>query len=256
MMVRFLGTKVVLLGLVCGLAIGVGGCRGRMVMLERPKGQIEQRRPEEGGPPTSVQISPATSSLSKSGIDVTVRYASTEELSAFFKNEEVFGKLADKNPYPLQTLVFYVKLANHSGKRIKVDPGDFALIDNINIQYPELSPDNISALLEAKTNVWAYAKTTGDLAPGPYGAPLKVAGALSGGGARKRHFLIKQVRLAGGYVHPGIAYDGYVAFPRPHPDATSIRLLIYNIKTDFNAADQPGSAIHFEFPLAIEEVAS
>ena len=76
-------------------------------------------------------------------------------------------------------------------------------------------------------------------------------GASGCGGGRKLHYLIKQVRLAGGYVHPGIAYDGYVAFPRPHPNATSIRLLVANLKTDFNAADEPISAVDFEFPLSV-----
>ncbi len=230
------------------------GCRGRLVMLERPKGQIEMRRPEALG--EQIRISPATAELSKEGIDVTVRYASPDDLDAFFSNEAVFGKLAGKDPYPSETLVFYVKIANYSGKKIQVTPETFVLIDNLNIQYTELSADNLSAIYDSRANIWAFAKTTGDLAPGPYGAPLKVAGALGAGGSRKLHYLIKQVRLAAGYVYSGIAYDGYVAFPRPHPSATSLRLLINNLKTDFNAADVPGNAIHFEFSLTVEQVSS
>ena len=145
-------------------------------MTERPKGQIELRRPESL--PISIVVEPPTSSATKNGIDVTVRYASPEELDKFFEDKEVFGNLAGKNPYPPETLIFYVKVANHSGKRIRVNPGDFALIDNLSIQYAELSPDDISALYESKANVWSFAKTTGDLAPGPYGVPLKVAGAM------------------------------------------------------------------------------
>lgn len=236
------------LGLVCC------GCRGGLPTWERPKGQIEMRRPESLQ--AAVLLNPATASLSKEGVDVTVRYATSEELDKFFENKEVFGPLAGKNPYPADTLVFFVKVANFSGKKIRVNPEDFVLIDNLNIQYSELSADNISALYESKANVWSFAKTTGDLAPGPYGAPFKVAGVLGAGGGRKQHYLIKQVRLAVGYVFPGIAYDGYVAFPRPHPNAVSVRLLIHNIKTDFNAADLPANAIHFEFPFAIEKSAS
>ena len=127
------------------------------------------------------------------------------------------------------------------------------MIDNLNIQYSELSPDNISSLYESKANLWSFARTTGDLAPGPYGAPLKLAGAMGAGSGRKQHYLIKQVRLAAGYIFPGIAYDGYVAFPRPHPKAASLHLLIHNIKIDFNAADEPANAVHFEFPLSIEQ---
>lgn len=227
------------------------GCGRGMMNIERPKGQIELRRPETLS--MGRRLSPATASLSQQGIDVTVRYAPPEELDKFFENKEVFGKLAGNNPYPPETLIFFVRVANHSGKKIKVDPNDFVLIDNINIQYSELTPDNISALYESKAGLWSFAKTTGDLAPGYYGAPLKVAGSLGAGSGRKQHYLIKQVRLAAGYVYPGIAYDGYVTFTRPHPSATSVRLLISN-KTDFNAADVPADAVHFEFPFTIEEL--
>ena len=230
------------------IAVAESGCRGEFANIERPKGQIELRRPEEEKP-LQIVVDPVTNSISKEGIDVTVRYANPEELNRFFENKEVFGHLAGKNPYPPDTLVFYIKLANHRGKKILVNPDNFVLIDNLNIQYSELSPDNISALYESKANVWTFAKTTGDLAPGPYGAPLKVAGVLAGSGGRKIHYLMKQVRLAGGYVHPGIAYDGYVAFPRLHPNSVSFRLILSNIKSDFNPADEPATAIDFEFPF-------
>lgn len=238
--------------LVC--VLGMMGCRAGLPPTERPKGQIELRRPESLMP--GVRLNPATASLSKEGIDVTVRYASPEELEKFFENKEIFGNLAGKNPYPAETLIFFLKVANHSGKKIRVNPDDFVLIDNLNIQYTELSPDNISALYESRAGVWSFAKATGDLAPGYYGAPLKVAGSLGAGSGRKQHYLIKQVRLAGGYVYPGIAYDGYIAFPLPHPSSTSVRLLIFNIKTDFNAADIPANAVHFEFPFDIEKIPS
>lgn len=200
----------------------------------------------------AIRLSPATASQSKDGIDVTIRYASAEELQKFFEDKKIFGPLAGKTPYPPNTLVFFIKVANFSGKKIFVAPEYFAMIDNLNIQYSELSPDNISSLYESKASVWSFTKTTGDLAPGPYGAPFKLAGAMGAGSGRKQHYLIKQVRLAAGYVFPGIAYDGYVAFPRPHPNAASVRLLIHNLKTDFNAADEPANAVHFEFPLQIE----
>ena len=233
-----------------GILLGVAGCRGGFVAIERPKGQIEMRRPEVKAIPFAVE--PPSVSLSKSGIDVTVRYASSEELDEFFEKKEIFGNLAGKNPYPPDTMVFYVRVANHSGKKIRVNPDDFVMIDNINIQYSELSPDDLSAIYEAKANVWAFAKTTGDLAPGPYGIPLKMAGGMGGGGGRKLHYLIKQVRLAGGYVHPGISYDGYVSFPRPHPSASSIHLLIANVKTDFDPADLPTGVLDFDCPFDIK----
>ena len=234
-------------------AIALSGCGGGFNTTERPKGQVELRQPDA----TKVEkmvLDPVTSSASKEGIDITLRYAPPEELDKFFEKEEIFGKLAGKNPYPPATLVFYVKIANHSGKKLKVNPDDFVMIDNLNIQYSELSPDNISAIYESKANMWAFAKTTGDLAPGPYGLPLKVAGAMGGGGPRKLHYMIKQVRLAAGYVHPGITYDGYVCFPQPHPNAESIHLVIGNLKTDFAPDDRPQKAVDFEFPINVHVV--
>ncbi len=247
-----------ILSCACCAALGaaMSGCGGGFATTERPKGQIELRQPEVKAAVIPLRFNPATASQSKDGIDVTVRYANPEELEKFFEDKKFFGPLAGKNPYPPNTLVFFIKVANYSGKEIQVNPEHFVMIDNLNIQYSELSPDNISSLYESKASVWSFAKTTGDLAPGPYGAPLKVAGALGAGGGRKQHYLIKQVRLAGGYVFPGIAYDGYIAFPLPHPSVTSVRLLIHNIKTDFNAADQPGTAVHFEFPFTLEHPSS
>ena len=230
----------------------VCGCRGGYSSIERPKGQIEMRQAE---PPElkPIRLNPATASQSKEGVDVTIRYASPEELEKFFEDKKIFGPLAGKNPYPPHTMVFFIKVANFSGKKIYVNPETFVLIDNLNIQYSELSPDNISSLYESKSSIWSFARTTGDLAPGPYGAPFKVASAMGAGSGRKQHYLIKQVRLAAGYIFPGIAYDGYVAFPRSHPSTSSIRLLIHNLKTDFNAADEPANAIHFEFPFGVEQ---
>lgn len=241
----------VLLGFLSAV-LALAGCGGRMMNVERPKGQIELRSPETAV--SVIRLNPATASQTQAGIDITIRYASAEELDQLFSNEKIFGKLAGKNPYPPETLIYFVRVANHSGKKIYVRPEEFVLIDNLNIQYSELSADNISALYEAKAGLWSFAKTTGDLAPGPYGAPLKVAGVLGSGSGRKQHYLIKQVRLAAGNVYPGVAYDGYVAFPRPHPNATSVRLFITNLKTDFNSADVPANALQFEFLFAIEPV--
>lgn len=238
-------------GLLAVVVVTAAGCSGRPANLERPKGQIEMRRPE--GMKVIVGLKPSTATQTKEGIEVTLRYANTGELEKFFSNKEIFGKLAGKNPYPDQTLIFFVRVNNTSAKKIQVNPEQFVLIDDVGIQFSELSPDNISALLESNVNLWEFARTTGDMAPGPYGAPLKVASAFGEGGGRKRHYLIKQARLAPGFVYPGIAYDGYVAFPRPHPNAKSVRLLIDNVKTNFNAEDIPDRAVPFEFSFVIEQ---
>jgi len=199
------------LGLAAAAIIAAPGCGKKFVLTERPIGRLEDRTPDAGKPSefSDLKLNPVTASQTKDGIEVTIRYASRENLDQFFSKKEIFGKLSGKNPYPPQTFVFYVRLFNQSGKKIQVDPSHFVLIDDINIQYSELSPDALSAIHESKASVWAFAKTTGDLAPGPYGAPLKVASALGGRSDRTLHYLMKQVRLAPGFLHNGIAYDGY-----------------------------------------------
>ena len=95
------------------LCLPVSGCRGGFSSIERPKGQIEYRQPAEPEEKVSpIKFNPATASQSKDGVDVTVRYASPEELEKFFSDKKVFGNLAGKNPYPPGTLVFFVKVAN------------------------------------------------------------------------------------------------------------------------------------------------
>ncbi|PIQ82058.1 MAG: hypothetical protein COV76_05845 [Candidatus Omnitrophica bacterium CG11_big_fil_rev_8_21_14_0_20_64_10] len=238
---------------VLGFVLTVSGCTAnKFPSVERPKGQLEMRRPKADHQKRTLHLQPATAVQSQAGLEITIRHASPEDLDAFFDKKEIFGDLAGVNPYPDDTVVFYVKINNGSSRKISVDPNQFVLMDDINIQYSELSPDNLSAIYDSKASVWSFAKTTGDLAPGPYGTPLKVAGALGGSGGRKLHYLMKQVRLAPGMVHAGIAYDGYVAFPRPHPDAKKIRLLIANVKTDFNPADEPAVSMDFEFPFDLE----
>lgn len=250
---RWSGIRIVLvLGLAAAAVVTAAGCGKKLVMSERNVGQIE-RRPVDAARDEmkELKLDPVTAVLTKGGVEVSIRYADRETLDRFFDKKEVFGKLAGKNPYPPQTFVFYVRVLNRSGTKIQLDPDDFVLIDDINIQYSELSPDALSAIYDARASIWAFAKTTGDLAPGPYGAPLKMASSLGAGSGRTLHYLMKQVRLAPGFLHNGIAYDGYVAFPRPHPDAKALRLIIGNVKANFDPADLPKISIDFEFPFTI-----
>ena len=105
---RFYFTKVY--GILSIAVILVSGCRGGFANIERPKGQIEYRRPESK--PISVMIDPATSSLSKEGVDVTIRFASHEELNKFFENnlkfisKVILVKLPeDQKPFSLDEFV-------------------------------------------------------------------------------------------------------------------------------------------------------
>ncbi len=216
------------------------------------KGQMEL----EQAVPSTAQITmvPPTAVLEKNGIEITARYATKHELDTFFSNKVLFGRYAGDDPYPESTLVFYVKIANRSGHRIRVTPDDFVMIDDLNIQYINLSPDDISAIYESRGgDFWSFAKATGNLAPGYYGAPFKVAETLGAGSGRRANYLVRQARLTGGYIHTGVTYDGYIAFPRPHPRAKTLKVILANIKMLLDAADIPTEATDFEYNFHLAE---
>lgn len=238
---------------VCAAMLAMlAGCAHSTPPPRSLKGQLEleQAKPLK----VMVKTTPPFAVLEKEGVEVTIRYASENELNNFFSNKVIFGKYAGKNPYPEGTLVFYVRIANKSGHRIRVNPDDFVLVDDLNIQYVHLSPDDISAMYETHGDFWAFAKSTGDLAPGYYGAPFRVAGDLAGGGPRRANYLIRQARLTGGYVHDRVTYDGYVAFPRLHPNAKTLRVILTNIKMALNANDESTASTDFEFEFTLTPV--
>lgn len=231
------------------LGISLAGCAHSTPPPRSLKGQLEleQARP----PRVLLRTTPPFAVAEKDGIEVTIRYASENELDNFFSNKVIFGKYAGKNPYPDQTLVFYVRIANKTGHRVRITPDDFVLVDDLSIQYVHLSPDDISAMYETHGDFWAFAKSTGDLAPGYYGAPFRVAGEFAGGGARRANYLIRQARLTGGYVFDQVTYDGYVAFPRPHPNAKKLHVILTNFKTALDPADSPTASMDFEFDFTL-----
>ena len=228
------------------------GCAGQTPPPRSLKGQLEY----EQAKPLRVVIktNPPFAVMEKEGVEITIRYASENELNRFFSNKVIFGKYAGDNPYPEKTLVFYVKIVNKSGHRIKVSPEGFVMIDDLSIQYVHLSPDDVSAMYGSGGDIWTFAKTTGDLAPGYYGAPLKMAGSLVEGSARRANYLIRQARLTGGYVYDKVTYDGYVAFPRPHPNAKTLRVILGNFKMALDPDDRASDAADFEFDFAIAPV--
>lgn len=244
------GSRLVAIG-VAGVL--VTGCARSTPLPRSLKGQLEF---EQATPPkVTIKTTPPFAVQEKEKVEVYIRYASKNELNNFFANKVIFGKYAGGNPYPEQTLVFYVRISNKSGRRIRVAPEQFVMIDDLSIQYIHLSPDDISAMYEAKGDFWSFAKSTGDLAPGYYGAPFKVAGSFAEGSGRRANYLIRQARLTGGYVFDLVTYDGYVAFPRPHVKANTLKVILAGFKLDLNAADEPTASTDFVFDFAVTPVA-
>lgn len=236
------------------LCIFIFGCATESSVLyeRRYKRQLElEAKGSTKGFRTKVILGPDSITSIKEGIKLEVKHASMDFLDEFFKNEQLFGKLAGTNPYLPDTIVFFVKISNNSGRKIKIQPSEFVMIDDLSSQYEYLQPDYIVELFSSRGNIHAATKTTSDVAPGIYGAPFGVASTLAAGPARKRLFLLNQVVLRPGYVHDGIIYDGLIAFPRPNENAKNLRLILTDVKIDFTADDRPTQSLDFDYSFGV-----
>ena len=232
----------------------IAGCSGRTssLLLERhalgPLTQIGAV-----GRPIDWQLEPVMQTQSQGQVEVTVTFASHDYLKTFFDDRQVFGKYAGLIPYFPENLVFYVKVVNHSAKRVRINPADFVLIDDCGNQYALLNADYVTALEEHRQ---PFASTTRELLedarPGYFGLSVPV-GKWFAAKPQHRFALMKQSSLQAGSLYPGVVHDGLIAFWSPSKDATTFRLLITNLKTEFNAGEIAQTA--FEFPFAFKVVA-
>ncbi len=241
--------RLAVVGIVGVLA--VAGCSGKKssLLLERnARGPIEHAL--SIGHAVEWQLEPNRQTLSKSGIEVTVTAAPKAFLRDFFHNKALFGSYAGKNPYFPEHLVFHVTMANRSDEQMTLDPTQFVLIDDLGNQYATLSVDYITAFAEYRAPV---ATTThgilADASPGYMGISVPI-GKLMGGKSQGRFAQIKQGSLQAGVLHPGIVYDGLISFWSPASSAKKLKLLLTNIKTDFNANGWPQSSLEFPFEFS------
>ena len=224
------------------------GCSSRKssLLLERQaRGPIEEEA--EVAKATAWRLEPILQTQTKNQIDVTVNYASPNYLNNFFKNRAIFGVYAGGSPYFPEQFVFYVKIANHGPKKIRITPADFVLIDDRGSQYSTIGVDYITAFADYRHG--AATTTRGLLenaSPGYFGVSLPV-GKIFAAKPQGRFALLQQASLQGGYLYPSVVHDGFIAFWNPSPLTKKLRLLITNIKTEFDANDLPQSSLEFAF---------
>lgn len=192
-------------------------------------------------------LEPVRQTQTKQGVEVTVNHASREYLDNFFKNKNLFGAYAGRNPYYLENLVFYVQIANRSDERVFVDPGVFVLVDDRGSQYAVVGVDYVTALAEARA---PFATATRGIIeearPGYFGLSLPV-GKMVSSKPQGQFALIKQSALQAGYYYPGVSHDGLIAFWNPSVNATKIKLFISDIRTDISPENLAKSALNFVF---------
>lgn len=239
-----------LVSMVAGLvAVGCGTHVSSLLLERRARGPLtEERGVAQGG---SWQLDPPSQTQEQDGVEVSVSFASPSYLHNLFRNRQIFGQYASGNPFFPENIVFYVKVANHSQQRIRIDPANCVLIDDRGNQYAPLTTDYLDALEESHQPL---ATTTRGLLsearPGYFGLSLPV-GKIVTAKPQGRFALIKQSALQGGYLYAGVVYDGLISFWSPNRKATVLRLLISNVKTDFDPNDLPRKTLEFPFTFQV-----
>ena len=242
--IRLGGAWVVAVALLAAAA----GCRARassLLMERHARGPLSDSLAV--GRRIAWKLQPDTQSQEQKKVEISVTYASMEFLKQFFNNRALFGQYAGSNPYFLENLVFYIRITNHSDKRIRVNPVEFVMVDDRGNQYATINEDYVNALEEARTPVATTTRGVLEGAnPGYFGIGVPV-GKIFVTTPQGRFALIHQSSFQAGYLYPGVAHDGLIAFWNPSRAATIIRLLITNIKTDFDANDLPQTVLEFPF---------
>ena len=236
-----------MLGGVAGL-VSLAGCGERIssLLLERQaRGPIAEEASVAKA--ISWHLVPVMQTELQRGIEVNVNHASREYLANFFSNRNLFGHFAGPNPYYPEHMVFYVKIANQSEGKIRIDPREFTLIDDRGNQYATVGADYVTAFAESRQPVSTTTRGVLEGAnPGYFGLSVPV-GRFVAGKPQGQFARLQQAALQAGYLYPGVVYDGLIAFWNPPSDAKKMRLLITNVKTDFDPDDLPGASLEFPF---------
>jgi hypothetical protein len=231
------------------LAVAGAGCSSRkssLLMERQARGAMAEDR--EIARNLEWQLAPAEQTKAESGVEVSVTHASQKYLKDFFSNRAVFGAFAGKNPYFPEQLVFYVKVANKSDKVIGVDPLRMVLLDDRGNQYQIITADYVTALAESKAPVSTLSRgLLDDARPGYFGFSVPVGKIL--GKSQWRFALLKMSALQPGQLHPGVVYDGLVAFWSPHDRAKTLKLVV-DVKTAYGPDDEPTAAGGVVFEMA------
>lgn len=231
------------------LLAGCGGKRSSLLLERHARGPLAESA--SVAQRVNWRLDPDTHTQEQRNIEVTVTYASPAYQQTFFSDRAVFGAFAGHSPYFLENLVFYVKIANRSEKRILIDPTSFVLSDDRGNQYATINEDYVTALAEARAPMATVTRGLIEEArPGYFGVGIPI-GKLFSTKPQGRFALIKQSSLQRGLLYPGVVHDGLVAFWSPTTQAAQIRLLVTNVKTDFDSNDEAQASLEFPFTFRV-----
>ena len=131
-------------------------------------------------------------------------------------------------------------------------PSEFTLVDDRGNQYTPLNVDYVTAYAEYRAPISTITRgMLEDARPGYFGFSVPVGKLMLPSKPKTRFALIQQSSLQTGDLYPGVVHDGLIAFWSPMADAKSLRLLVTNIKTDFDANDLPQTSLEFPFTFRV-----
>jgi hypothetical protein len=239
------------------LVVGVGlmvlsGCsRKSSLLLER-----QARGPLQVEPTVAMpgiwHLEPQEQTKVQGDIEIHVRHASHDYLRTLFSNKQLFGAEANvKNvPFYPENMVFYIRIANKSQQKIGINPPEFAMVDDRGNQYATVGVDYVTALSEMHSPVATATRgVLSSASPGYFGFSLPL-GKMLAGKPHSKFTLLQQSSIQPGYQFPDVTYDGLIAFWTPSTDAKKLKLIIANVKTNFDANDFPQTALDFPFEFA------
>jgi hypothetical protein len=247
--------RVGIVSLVAAAAVltGCGGKTSSLLLERRAIGPLAES--PRHAQPLEWQLEPQTQTQTQGQIEATVTFASQSFLQTFFSDKEIFENFAGMNPYFPENIVFYVRIANRSSKRIRINPAEFVLLDDRNNEFALLNVDYVTAFEEYRQPVSTATRSLLEGAsPGYFGISIPV-GKIFAAKPQHRFALIKKSSLQTTYLHPGVAHDGLVAFWNPGKQSATLRLLVTNVKADFDANDFPQTSLEFPFTFRVAKVA-
>ncbi|MBI3009554.1 MAG: hypothetical protein HYY57_01025 [Candidatus Omnitrophica bacterium] len=237
-----------MLGWILAGVLAVGGCSARLssLLLERQaRGPIMEE--PAVGQALSWTLDPSPQTQIQTDIEITVNHATQGYLNDLFSNKAIFGSFAGRSPYYPEHLVFYIKIANRSKEKIRIIPTDFMLIDDRGNQYSSIGIDYVTAFSEYRKPVSTITRgMLENASPGYFGFSFPV-GKVFANKPQGQFALLLQSSLQPGYLHPGVIHDGLIAFWNPVAQSRKLRFLVTNIKTAFNANDEPTQTLEFSF---------
>jgi len=231
---------------------GLAGCAGKtssLLLERRAIGPLSES--SRLAQPVEWQLEPQTQTQTQGPVEATVTFASQRFLETFFSDKEIFGVFAGMNPYFPENIVFYIRIVNRGSKRIRINPADFALLDDHGNEFVLLNVDYVTAFEEYRQpGSTAMRNLLEDARPGYFGISVPI-GKIFAAKPQHRFALIKKSSLQTSYLYPGVVHDGLVAFWNPTKQSATLRLLIANVKTDFDANDLPQTSLEFPFTFRV-----